>query len=341
MKLFYPALTLLTLVNTGVYAAPTNEQLYQMLLEMKTEQESLKKEVAESKIRESDLKAHLDKANVELVATKKQLDESLKDEDEKQKTPNVKEGFFLSAGALYVRPQIDANKALGASKGNNLDYEPGLQVSTGYQAHDNWDYALKYKHTNTDSVVANLPPLIGSQIGTSQIASYKSNYDALDFEIGKQFSPSDHIALRVSGGIRSVALNEHYSLTTTPVNLNYKNDFWGIGPRITAAPSWNPFGNNFRVFGNVGTSFVKGQQHEIGSLTPGINGALSTNNRRLDSFVTMIEAGSGIGYTLKANLVDIDFQAGYQFEHWLVSDQTDNILFRGFHGSYGTVGVKF
>jgi hypothetical protein len=60
-----------------------------------------------------------------------------------------------------------------------------------------------------------------------------------------------------------------------------------------------------------------------------------------NSYVTMIEAGSGIGYTIKANLVDIDLKTGYQFEHWIVTDQTDNLIFRGFHGAYGTVGIKF
>jgi hypothetical protein len=60
-----------------------------------------------------------------------------------------------------------------------------------------------------------------------------------------------------------------------------------------------------------------------------------------NSYVTMIEAGSGIGYTIKANLVDIDLKTGYPFEHWIVTDQTDNLIFRGFHGAYGTVGIKF
>ena len=151
----------------------------------------------------------------------------------------------------------------------------------------------------------------------------------------------------MSGGIRYAALDEHTSASGFPffsgsgTTFDYKNDFWGVGPRITAAPTWKPFGNNFRVFGNIGTSFLNGQQHETGSLRFNSFSDPSTTNRRLDSFVTMIEAGSGMGYTIKGNLVDIDLQAGYQFEHWLVSDQTDKILFRGFHGAYGTVGVKF
>ena len=60
-----------------------------------------------------------------------------------------------------------------------------------------------------------------------------------------------------------------------------------------------------------------------------------------EGFLTIVEAGAGIGYTFKTQLIDLDISAGYQFEHWLDSDLTDELLYRGFHGSYGTIGVKF
>jgi len=376
MKPFLLGLTTLILFNTDVHADPTNEQLYQMLLEMKDEQENLKREVAVSKTRESDLQVHLDKAKAELATAKKQLDET-------QKISNVKEGFFSSAGGLYVKPLIRSlspNEALGTNSDNGLDYESGFQVSTGYQTDNSWDYALKFKHVNTNSSVATMNSITGLQIGSPYVLGYKSDYNVLDFEIGKLFSLSDNIALRVSGGIRYAALNENlissysysstgggsyssapdwkvvsYTTTTTASGTSsFKHDFWGIGPRITATPTWKPFGNNFRVFGNVGASFLKGQQIETTSANNSYScsstssvvscGGSSSNYSsriRQDSFVTVLEAGSGMGYTIKTNLVDIDCQAGYQFEHWLVTDQTANILFRGFHGAYGTVGIKF
>ena len=60
-----------------------------------------------------------------------------------------------------------------------------------------------------------------------------------------------------------------------------------------------------------------------------------------EGFLTIVEAGAGIGYTFNTQLIDLDISAGYQFEHWLDSDLTDELLYRGFHGSYGTIGVKF
>jgi hypothetical protein len=317
-------------------AAPTNEQLYQMILD-------LKKEISESKTRESNLQTHLNQAKTELESAKKQLAELPKEAQEKQLP--LKEGLIVSAGGIYLTPLVDHR---GTGNTASLNAEPGFQVSLGYQADDNIDYALKYKHfsANTMSHFNNInpfnPPIVA--------AEYKNHYDVLDFEIGKQFLLSEQMTLRVSGGIRYAGLSEHFNreyVDSVSYQMNNtKNSFWSIGPRITAAPTWHPFENNFRVFANIGASFLMGQQHEdnsgvyISSLPFGGSSSYKSSTR-LDSFVTMIEAGSGIGYTIKADLTDIDLQAGYQFEHWLVSDQTEYILFRGFHGAYGSIGVKF
>ena len=110
MKYKIVALTSLLVITANVKATPTNEELYGMILD-------LKKEVSESKTREKDLHANLDKANAELGAAKKQLGALPKTElivtavkqldeikkDEPPKIPNIKEGFFVSAGALYVK----------------------------------------------------------------------------------------------------------------------------------------------------------------------------------------------------------------------------------------------
>ncbi|HIE41855.1 MAG TPA: hypothetical protein EYP95_01180 [Nitrospinaceae bacterium] len=78
-------------------------------------------------------------------------------------------------------------------------------------------------------------------------------------------------------------------------------------------------------------------QYEIGG-SPSI---AFTDLGNKEGFVTIVEAGAGIGYTFNTQLIDLDISAGYQFEHWLDSDLTDTLLYWGFHGSYGTIGVKF
>ncbi len=262
----------------------------------------------------------------------------------------------MSAGGLYVRPLINSkftnNGVVETFRmdGNEMDYEPGFQVSLGYQAADNWDYRLKFKHFSAKekaTLGSDEPPLGGDILTSSPLSQeYQLNYDVLDFEIGKQFALSDSASLRVSAGLRYAALEDNYKTTERDIQglglapsfttTKNENDFWGIGPRLTASPTWKPFHNNFRVFGNIGTAFLMGQ-YEIGG--DGVDGVPLAGNK--EGFLTLVEAGAGIGYTFNTQLIDLDISAGYQFEHWLDSDLTDELLYRGFHGSYGTIGVKF
>ena len=264
----------------------------------------------------------------------------------------------MSAGGLYVRPLIDSGSSNLVSggdpirmAGNEMDYEPGFQVSLGYQATDNWDYRLKFKHFSAKEKATlgsdSLLPGLGVDLLTPQSQEYQLNYDVLDFEIGKQFALSDSASLRVSAGLRYAALEDNYKTTERDIQglglapsfttTKNENDFWGIGPRLTASPTWKPFHNNFRVFGNIGTTFLMGQYEIGGSPMDG----LDSRGGNKEGFLTIVEAGGGIGYTFNTQLIDLDISAGYQFEHWLDSDLTDTLLYRGFHGSYGTIGVKF
>ena len=160
------------------------------------------------------------------------------------------------------------NQPLEFAQKKEINYSPGFQVSTAYQAKNNWGYALNYKHFNSDNDVSNV--ISYYQQGTP-ITDYKTNYNMLDLEIGKLFSLSDTVSLRVSGGIRSTIMNENlssssafnsitsgssssypdcieqtYTVTTNSDDYRTtKHNFWGLGPRITATPTWKPFGNNF------------------------------------------------------------------------------------------------
>ena len=375
-------------VITTVQAAPTNEQLYEMIL-------GLKNEIADSKGRESNLHVELNKTKNDLNLAKKQLSElpntgqrvsTIKhlenpENDIRPTQTDSKEGFTITAGALYVKPVTSANNLYPYDyiDNNNINYGPGFQVSTDYQAKNNWDYALQFKHFQSTSNVSNDTNYY-YQGGIPNI-EYAINYNVLDLEIGKLFTLSDTVSLRISGGLRSAIMNEKltstssisssssgsyssypdwiytpYTITTNSnISDSMSNNFWGIGPRITGEPSWKPFGNNFRIFGSVAGSFLMGQQNDTYSGASSYNcsststvvtcGSNSTyaykNDYRRESFVTMLEAGSGMGYTIKTKSMAIDLKTGYQLEHWIVTDQTDNLMFRGFHGAYGTVGVNF
>ena len=66
-----------------------------------------------------------------------------------------------------------------------------------------------------------------------------------------------------------------------------------------------------------------------------------SSSYKSDASVTILEAGSGLGYTIKTNSADIDLKTGYQVEHWITDGQTNNLNFNGYHGAYGTVAVKY
>ena len=94
----------LVLVNCSAFAAPTNEQLYQMLLKVQAKQDKLEKEATLAKKRESALQLELTRTQDELVLAKQQLNQPFEEPEELA----IKEGFFMSAGGLYVRPLIDS-----------------------------------------------------------------------------------------------------------------------------------------------------------------------------------------------------------------------------------------
>jgi hypothetical protein len=328
----------------------------------------LKKEASESKAREKDLHANLDKAKAELGAAKEQLGALPKTEAivtavnqlnepkqiEAPKIATVKEGFSVSAGGLYVKPV-----ALG-----NTNFEPGFQVATSYQAPNNWDYALKFKHFTSSSTNSsdsyNISSSSSGPISSLNIYTigYTSNYNVLDLEVGKLLSLSNTVGLRLSGGIRSAIISEgaHSLSSSTSSDSNnsngqssYKSEFLGIGPRFTASPIWKPFANNFRMIANVGTSLLVGQYSSSSSSSSSYSSSSwsSTSYEPTISnndFVTTLEAGAGFGYTIKATLVDIDLQTGYQLERWIGPSfgySSAPLLFSGYHGAYGTVAIKY
>jgi len=218
-------LAVLVLVNFSAFAAPTNEQLYQMLLKVQAEQGRLKQEATQAKKRESALQLELTRTQDELVLAKQQLNQPFEEPEELA----IKEGFFMSAGGLYVRPLIDSKFTTSDSNigvrmaGNEMDYEPGFQVSLGYQVADNWDYRLKFKHFSakekaTLSALTSELGIGGGFIGggfTPISDEYQLNYDVLDFEIGKQFALSDSVSLRLSAGLRYAALEDNLNRSTS------------------------------------------------------------------------------------------------------------------------------
>jgi len=75
---------------------------------VQAKQDKLENEATLAKKRESALQLELTRTQDELVIAKQQLNQSFADSEEPEELA-IKEGFFISAGCLYVRPLIDSD----------------------------------------------------------------------------------------------------------------------------------------------------------------------------------------------------------------------------------------
>lgn len=347
-----------------------------MIVDMKAEQDRLKLEINQGKSREADLQLELDKARIDLLIADKSIKEVATVEI---KEPTIKEGFFASAGLLYVKPKTIFDNYIISSympynRSINSDYRPAYQLIAGYQAKNNWDYTFKYKNFDSDQKINYTYDNINIIGMSNSPNNYKNDFNQLDFEIGKLVTFDENLSLKVSGGIRYVSANDNlygsnsytstgggsgwsanggnFSYTTTTVSNTSNSDktnSWAIGPRLNLNPIWKPFGNNFKLFANFGTSFLHGnttsksiESTSSSCISSSLIYTCSGNESsyaysyKQDIINVIIETGGGIGYTLKTDLTEIDLSVGYMLEHGYSLG-----LFNGFEGAYSTVGVRF
>jgi hypothetical protein len=380
MKAYLPLPIVLSLLSSSVDAAPTNEQLYQMIVDMKDEQERLKQEVNQGKSREADLQLELDNTRMELLIADKQIKDVPPSET---KQPAIKEGFFASAGLMYVKPKTifgssypiySSSIATNLNQNDNSNYIPAYQFSAGYQAKNNWDYTFKYKHFDSEQKVNfGYNYYNGINIGIL-FPDYKINFNKLDFEIGKLVVFDDHLSLKVSGGVRYVSATDNlyssnsytyngggsgwssnggnFSYTTTTVSntsTSDKTNSWALGPRLNLNPIWKPFGNNFKLFANFGASFLHG----------------NTTSKRFESnsssctssslIYTCTGSESSYAFSYKQDIMNAIIETVGGIGYALKTDLTEIDLsagymlehgyrlglFTGFEGAYSSVGIKF
>ncbi|MFM8340977.1 MAG: Lpg1974 family pore-forming outer membrane protein [Methylomonas sp.] len=339
-KLTILAITLI-LFSHIVQAAPSNNELYKMILDIQKEQQKLSNELQLSKQREVALEQELKATKEELKLAQNDLKEIPSTfEPQMKKEETLKEGFKVSAGTVYTKPSFGTERTGHMT----TDYMAGFQVSANYQASNNWDYGIKYQGINSNSTSAPYSRSGVSQNGELPLppVNYKLNYNLVDLELGKYLKLSDSLMMRLSGGLRYMSLVQAYSFNFSqqPLGINsvmlitepFSSSTWGVGPRVTASPVWKPFDKNFRIFGNFGFSALAGSQTYK-------NNGLDFNT---DEFYSIVDTGAGIGYTIKNNLIDIDLEAGYQYENWVNNSSIDaSPSFRGMHGTYGTIGINF
>ncbi len=312
-------------------ASPTIADVYQMLLKqqekiasLEANQRSLERDVTNSKLREARLRDDLHKAEIQLAsvqkATSNDFGEPIYD------APQREEGFVASAGLLYVKPYA-TNKQLG----NDNDHDLGFNMTAGYQAANNVDYAINYKHFGTDD----------ASWRTSTVSdTFKVDYDVLDFVIGKRLQLAESVSMRFSGGLRYAAIDEESIQLNGTTTTGGKSDLWGVGLLAGIAPEWNPVNSNFQIFSSLSGSFLAGGFHSPRFGIP---------IRDKHILFSMVQASAGIGYLVPTDFGDIEIKASYQYELVDINSQLEGATastttlfdYKGYQGIYGSIGYAF
>jgi len=336
-------------------ASPTIDDVYQMLLEQKevqkeqkkvqnkqqekiasleANQRSLERDVTQSKLREARLRDELHNAKKQLASVQKAASHDFGEPT--YDVPQREEGFVVSAGALNITP-ILKQPEIQIPTTSDL----GFSVSASYQADDNLDYLIRYKHLENTQSWRSTSLALGGALNRDY--EYILNNNQVDFELGKKLDYSNNTSLRLFAGLRYAVVEESLdNLKNTcagcglPVtNPHFNVDLWGIGLRAGVTPEWRPFDNSFRIFSSLSGALLAGEIDY--NDTNSVVGYLLVDDTLL---ISMVEASVGLGYLLPTGIGDFDIKARYQYEKMDVTEDT-YFEYRGYHGFYGSIGYAF
>lgn len=201
--------------------------------------------------------------------------------------------LYVSGDALYWKAfeggkdYADVANAIsppmeGTTKRVDFDWAPGFRAAIGYRtAHDGWDLVGHYTwffdkgHSDVEA-----PPSEGASPHggvTSLFYTFADNHGLIaeswadvhfqegDLSLQKSYFLSRQFSLAWTAALRSVWINQSakdfsYSpraggqLSRT-LELNGKNDFWGIGPKMGFATTWF-IDRNWHFFGSFAGSLL-------------------------------------------------------------------------------------
>lgn len=213
--------------------------------------------------------------------------------------------WFLQLAILYWKTRVngtdfaysaDSSTAQfpvsGRLKEIEFDWNGGLKLGLGYNwPHDGWDTSFGYTwfdlHASKRLAAARNSSVIPNQ-GNSSISNLPDGYftycskgksqfnfvlNSLEFEMGRYYYISEHLALRPQIGVKSgwikLAQMIRYTggvpgaadmptgLSVNTVRVRGKSEFFGVGPRAGAYTNWH-ICNTFSIFGNITAALLYG-----------------------------------------------------------------------------------
>lgn len=203
----------------------------------------------------------------------------------------------LSADFLYWGAKQEqfayAAKITGSTtetlKEDRRNWGPGFRIGIGGNlTYNNWDLFLNWTHwhkTHTNQVSGDIAPLLVSPVesvdytynnylqATAASSRWKSNYDTVDFELGRCYAITQKIKIRPHVGLEYAQLLQNFHVDysnvvkegaylTGPIYSTYRgiNNFRGLGPRLGFQSRWL-LGKNFGIIGNIATALLWGEIH--------------------------------------------------------------------------------
>jgi len=266
-------------------------------------------------------------------------------------------GMQASLEAIYMRPSrdnldyvVEDADRVGPDRigGNYRSLEPerelGARLGLSYNSETGTGFLMQYTMLDTsdsDAIERGTTNLWGTWLHANSLIDddnvtraemdYDFDLDMFDLSAHKMFNVGSDLDLDIQAGLRYARVDQDIDITyfqdtsaTTfrKVDIDSKNEFTGLGPRVGLDVDWH-MGKGFNLFGGLAGSLLIGdfdlsrKDHEWPS-----GGGVGT--RRVDiertehnRMVPVVEMRAGIGYAHELeNGMRIGAMAGYEWQNW-------------------------
>lgn len=242
----------------------------------------------------------------------------------------------------------------------NLDteYDPGFKLGIGCNFHrDVWDIFLNWtwlrsnltdkEHTHTHKLSTLLGNIVPSETTVNFTNKFKArwdfDFDVLDLELGRNFYISKYISIRPFAGLKGTLIENKLKMNYEhPINSNnvplqtsmhskYKENTWGIGPRLGINSRWVLGKSNFAFLANAAGSLIWEDFHPSSSTkyldaqgVPPAIGKIHFHQQELNPIAEVFlgfDWGRCFGRHFYMNL-----SAGYEMQYWWDQIKTSSFL---------------
>jgi hypothetical protein len=222
----------------------------------------------------------------------------------------------------------------------DFEWEWGFKVGIGYNMmkHDEWDTQFYYtwfranEEANAGLPVGRIIPLymFNQEINGSDFKSgeihWKINYNMFDWELGRGYMVSKHLALRphvgVKGGWIYQNLHGHFTaFSNERAAYKAKNHFWGVGPSGGINTKWE-LGNwethFFSLFGDFSGAWMYGHWNVSHEYQDSDLVEVEFENLGRNLGAVTLQAFIGFGWDTNFNDDQCHFsmRLGYEVQHW-------------------------